>query len=66
MPDSPSPARIALLGTGTMGVGMTHSLLRAGLPVTVWNRTREKAEPLAADGATVTDSRRRRCATRTS
>ena len=56
MPDSPAPARIALLGTGTMGVGMTHSLLRAGLPVTVWNRTREKAEPLAADGATVADS----------
>lgn len=49
-------SRIALLGTGTMGVGMTHSLLRAGLPVTVWNRTVEKARPLADDGATVAES----------
>lgn len=53
MPDSP---RITLLGTGTMGVGMAHSLLRAGLPVTVWNRSTEKAAPLADDGATVAES----------
>ena len=53
MPDSPS---VALLGTGTMGIGMTHALLRAGLPVTVWNRTIEKAQPLADDGATVAGS----------
>ena len=53
MPESGS---VALLGTGTMGVGMVHSLLRAGLPVTVWNRTVEKAKPLEADGATVAGS----------
>lgn len=53
MPNTPS---ITLLGTGTMGVGMTHSLLRAGLPVTVWNRHPEKAAPLADDGATVAGS----------
>jgi 3-hydroxyisobutyrate dehydrogenase len=53
MPNTPT---IALLGTGTMGVGMTHSLLRAGLPVTVWNRHPEKAAPLADDGATVAGS----------
>ena len=53
MPDSP---RITLLGTGTMGVGMTHALLRAGLPVTVWNRHVEKARPLADDGAAVAES----------
>ena len=47
--------RVALLGTGVMGVGMAQSLLRAGHQVTVWNRSREKAEPLAADGATVVD-----------
>lgn len=52
---SSTPA-IALLGTGTMGVGMTHSLLRAGLPVTVWNRHADKAAPLADDGATVARS----------
>ena len=53
MPFTPS---IALLGTGTMGVGMAHSLLRAGLPTTVWNRHPEKAAPLADDGATVAET----------
>ena len=47
---------VTLLGTGTMGVGMAHSLLRAGLPVTVWNRSADKAAPLADDGATVAGS----------
>jgi 3-hydroxyisobutyrate dehydrogenase len=39
-----------------MGTGIAHSLLRAGLPVRAFNRTRDRAEPLAADGATVADS----------
>ncbi len=52
----PDPSKIALLGTGTMGVGMAHALLRAGLPVTVWNRHVEKARPLGDDGATVAGS----------
>jgi 3-hydroxyisobutyrate dehydrogenase len=45
--------RVALLGTGTMGAGMARSLLRARLPVTVWNRHPERAKPLAEDGAAV-------------
>ena len=45
--------QVAVLGTGTMGAGMSRSLLRAGHTVRVWNRTAERAEPLAADGATV-------------
>jgi 3-hydroxyisobutyrate dehydrogenase len=45
--------RVAVLGTGVMGAGMTRSLLRGGHEVAVWNRSGEKAEPLAADGATV-------------
>jgi 3-hydroxyisobutyrate dehydrogenase len=45
--------RVAVLGTGVMGAGMARSLLRAGHEVAVWNRSSEKAEPLAADGATV-------------
>lgn len=53
----PAPAasrpRVAVLGTGTMGAGMARSLLRAGLPVDVWNRTPERARGLAAQGATV-------------
>jgi 3-hydroxyisobutyrate dehydrogenase len=45
--------QVAVLGTGTMGAGMSRSLLRAGHTVRVWNRTAARAEPLAADGATV-------------
>jgi 3-hydroxyisobutyrate dehydrogenase len=47
---------VALLGTGTMGAGMAASIARAGLPLRVWNRSREKAEPLAGVGAVVADS----------
>ena len=46
----------AVLGTGLMGSGMARSLLRAGHEVRAWNRTRDKAAPLAEDGATVVDS----------
>ena len=45
--------RVAVLGTGTMGTGIAHSLLRAGIDVVVWNRHIERAQPLAADGARV-------------
>jgi 3-hydroxyisobutyrate dehydrogenase len=38
---------VALLGTGLMGSGMARSMARAGLAVTVWNRSHEKAEALA-------------------
>lgn len=41
------------VGTGRMGVPMVRRLLKAGTGVRVWNRTREKAQPLAADGAQV-------------
>ncbi|MFF1837891.1 NAD(P)-dependent oxidoreductase [Streptomyces sp. NPDC058231] len=47
---------VAVLGTGIMGSGMARSLLRAGLDVRAWNRTQAKAAPLAADGATVTET----------
>lgn len=47
--------RVTVLGTGTMGAGMARSLLRAGHDVTVWNRTPERAAPLATDGARVAD-----------
>lgn len=43
--------RVAVLGLGLMGSGMAHNLLRAGFPVTVYNRTPEKAQPLVASGA---------------
>ena len=47
---------VALLGLGTMGHGMADNLLKAGFPLTVWNRTRAKAEDLAQKGAVVADS----------
>ena len=46
---------VALLGTGIMGAGMTRNIAKAGLPIRVWNRTRERAEPLG-DVATVADT----------
>ena len=47
---------VALLGTGVMGAGMARNIAAAGLPLRVWNRTREKAEPLAEAGAVVADT----------
>ncbi|HEU0053842.1 MAG TPA: NAD(P)-dependent oxidoreductase [Longimicrobium sp.] len=48
--------KIAFLGLGSMGTPMARNLVRAGHDVAVWNRTRARAEPLAADGARVADS----------
>jgi 3-hydroxyisobutyrate dehydrogenase len=48
---APGAGRVAVLGLGTMGAGMARSLLRAGLPVDVWNRTPERAAALAEAGA---------------
>ncbi len=47
---------VAVLGTGIMGSAMARNLLSAGMQVRVWNRSREKAEPLAQDGAEVADT----------
>ena len=47
---------IAVLGTGIMGAAMARNLLAADMEVRVWNRSREKAEPLAESGAKVADS----------
>ena len=41
--------RIAVLGTGIMGAAMARNLARDGHEVRAWNRSPEKAEPLAAD-----------------
>lgn len=45
--------KLALLGTGRMGFPMARRLCQAGHAVHVWNRSADKASPLAADGATV-------------
>ena len=44
-------AKIAFLGLGQMGAPMAARLLEAGHDLTVWNRTRAKAEPLLDQGA---------------
>jgi 3-hydroxyisobutyrate dehydrogenase len=50
------PARIlGWIGTGRMGYPMAERLLTAGHALQVWNRTRAKAEPLAALGASLCD-----------
>ena len=48
--------RIAFLGLGIMGSPMARRLLAAGYPLTVWNRTASRAEPLRAEGASVAAS----------
>jgi 3-hydroxyisobutyrate dehydrogenase len=48
--------RIAFLGLGIMGSPMAKRLLAAGYPLTVWNRTASRAEPLRAEGADVAAS----------
>jgi 3-hydroxyisobutyrate dehydrogenase-like beta-hydroxyacid dehydrogenase len=45
--------KIAFLGLGKMGTPMARRLLAAGHELTVWNRTRQRAEALAAEGAQV-------------
>jgi 3-hydroxyisobutyrate dehydrogenase len=49
-------ARVAVLGTGIMGAPMARNLLRAGLQVRVWNRSRDKARVLAAEGADLAET----------
>lgn len=46
-------ATVAFIGLGGMGSRMAHRLLDAGHEVVVWNRTAERAQPLAQAGATV-------------
>jgi 3-hydroxyisobutyrate dehydrogenase len=47
--------KIGWIGMGRMGLPMAERLVKAGYDVSVWNRTRSKAEPLAAKGAKIVD-----------
>ncbi len=49
-------AKLGWIGTGRMGFEMARRLAKGGCDLTVWNRTRAKAEPLAKDGAKIVDS----------
>jgi 3-hydroxyisobutyrate dehydrogenase-like beta-hydroxyacid dehydrogenase len=49
-------AKLGWIGTGRMGFEMARRLAKGGCDLSVWNRTRAKAEPLAKDGAKIVDS----------
>src|SRR5438067_12971882 len=56
LPPAGYPLRLGWLGLGRMGSALVRRLLAAGCDVAVHNRTRSKAEPLAALGATIAGS----------
>ena len=47
---------IGFIGLGEMGAAMVRNMLKAGHTVRVWNRSPQRAEALAADGAKVVGS----------
>ena len=48
---------VAVLGTGLLGAAFVEGLIaRGGSQVTAWNRTKSRAEPLAALGARIADT----------
>lgn len=47
---------VAFLGTGIMGAAMARNLLAAGMEVRIWNRSREKMQAVAEEGAEVANS----------
>lgn len=48
--------RVGVIGLGLMGAPMAANFMKAGFPVTVWNRTAEKSQKLAKLGAAVAQS----------
>ena len=48
---SSSSTRIGFIGLGTMGTPMATHIAKAGYPLSVWNRTTAKVEPLLRLGA---------------
>ncbi|MFE0425921.1 NAD(P)-dependent oxidoreductase [Streptomyces sp. NPDC058953] len=48
---APAPAPVAVVGLGPMGIVLAETYLRAGHPLTVWNRTAARADDLVARGA---------------
>ena len=56
---SSTKAKIGLIGLGLMGRPMGMNLLKAGHPLTVWNRTASRADELVAAGATLAKSPQR-------
>ncbi len=55
---SDSNLKVGWIGLGRMGYPMAERLIKAGFEVSIWNRTKSKAEPLAAAGGKLVDSPR--------
>jgi 3-hydroxyisobutyrate dehydrogenase len=53
---SKNTLKVGWIGAGRMGLPMAERLLKAGCDVSVWNRTRAKAEPLAKSGGKIVDN----------
>lgn len=51
-----SKPSVGYLGMGIMGSAMAENLIKAGFPTTVWNRSKDKCDPLKAAGAKVADT----------
>ncbi len=47
--------KVGWIGMGRMGYPMAERLLKAGYDVSIWNRTKSKAEPLAKIGGKIVD-----------
>lgn len=56
MTETPITGRVGFIGLGVMGQPMALNLARAGTDLVVWNRTPERARPLAAAGARIARS----------
>jgi len=56
IPEDEMRTSVTVLGTGRMGAPIAQNLLRAGFPVTVWNREPKAAAPLADAGAVLAPS----------
>lgn len=55
-PATPGTTRIGWIGTGVMGRWMCEHALKRGFAATVYNRSRDKAQPLLDQGATFADT----------
>jgi len=56
MADNKYPHRVGWIGTGRMGTALVERLLASHVDLWIYNRTRSKAESLAAKGAKIVDS----------
>ena len=55
MPTNGKNQKIGWIGAGRMGIPMAERLIKAGYDLSIWNRTRAKAEPLQKLGGKVVD-----------